>query len=386
MRIEEENRAEKHREARIDKGGDGEQVIAQRSELARKIAAHIQIEGDQVTPVPGLVLFRRTALTNCYSATYEPSMIIYGQGQKHVNVGGTAYVCDESTLQLTSVDMPVISQVTQASQEKPILALILKLDMASVREILSQEEFLSSDVCAGTRGMAIGKSTPELLSSCIRLLDLLNTPRDIPFLAGLMQREIVYRLLRSSLGKHLRAIATLGEQSNRTAKAVVWLKENFSKPLRVEDLAAVAKMSVSTFHQHFRTLTQMSPLQYQKRMRLHMARVRMMTEGLDAASAAFEVGYESATQFNRELQPGHIHAHSAQTDNSNLHGFPPQLQLALTQKPALARGLSNQIRNSLLLFLFQRGANGAAERLMNDVRLIIQLQIAHGSVQVPGHP
>ena len=125
MRIEEENRAEKHREARIDKGGDGEQVIAQRSELARKIAAHIELEGDQITLVPGLVLFRRTALTSCYSATYEPSMIVYGQGQKHVNVGGTAYVCDESTLQLTSVDMPVISQVTQASQEKPILALIL---------------------------------------------------------------------------------------------------------------------------------------------------------------------------------------------------------------------------------------------------------------------
>jgi AraC-like DNA-binding protein len=116
-----------------------------------------------------------------------------------------------------------------------------------------------------------------------------------------MQREIVYRLLRSSLGKHLRAIATLGEQSNRTAKAVVWLKENFSKPLRVEELAGVAKMSVSTFHQHFRTLTQMSPLQYQKRMRLHVARVRM-TEGLDAASAAFEVGYESASQFNREYR------------------------------------------------------------------------------------
>jgi AraC-like DNA-binding protein len=230
-------------------------------------------------------------------------MIVYGQGQKHVNIGGTVYVCDESTLQLTSVDMPVISQVTQASPEKPILALIIKLDMASVREILSQEQFPSADVCAGTRGMAIGKSTSELLSSCIRLLDLLDTPRDIPFLAGLIQREIVYRLQRSPpLGKHLRAIATLGEQSNRRAKAVVWLKENFSKPLRVEDLAAVAKMSVSTFHQHFRTLTQMSPLQYQKRMRLHMARVRMMTEGLDAASAAFEVGYESATQFNREYR------------------------------------------------------------------------------------
>lgn len=302
MPIEASNRAEWPRELSRERVGDVDQAIALRSEVARKIAAHIQAEGDQVTPVPGLVLYRRTAPTSCYSATYEPSMIIYAQGEKHVNIGGTMYICDESTLQLTSIDMPVISQVTQASQQKPILALILKLDMASVREILSQEEFLSADVCAGTRGMAIGKSTPELLSSCIRMLDLLDTPRDIPFLAGLVQREIVYRLLRSSLGKHLRAIATLGEQSNRTAKAVAWLKENYSKPLRVENLAAVAKMSVSTFHQHFRTLTQMSPLQYQKRMRLHIARVRMMTEGLDAASAAFEVGYESASQFNREYR------------------------------------------------------------------------------------
>ncbi|MGA2806796.1 MAG: AraC family transcriptional regulator N-terminal domain-containing protein, partial [Terracidiphilus sp.] len=187
------------------------------------------------------------------SAAYEPSLVVYAQGQKHVNIGGTAYVCDETTVQLTSVDMPVISQVTQASQEKPILAMILKLDMASVREILSHKELLSADVCAGTRGMATAKSTPELLSSCIGLLDLLDTPRDLPFLAGLMQREIVHRLLRSSLGKHLRAIATLGEQSNRTARAVIWLKENFSKPLRVEDLAAVAKMSESTFHQHYWT-------------------------------------------------------------------------------------------------------------------------------------
>jgi AraC-like DNA-binding protein len=273
-----------------------------RTELARKIAAHIQVEGDQVTSIPGLILFRRTHLTSCYSATYEPSLIVYGQGQKHVNVGGTIYVCDESTFQLTSVDMPVISQVTQASPEKPVLALILKLEMSAVREIVSQDEFFSPDVCAGTRGMAIDKTTPELLSSCMRLLDLLNTPRDIPFLGGMMQREIVYRVLRSSLGKYLRAIATLGDQSNRTARAVVWLKENFARPLRVEDLASVAKMSVSTFHQHFRTLTQMSPLQYQKRMRLHIARVRMMTEGLDAASAAYEVEYESASQFNREYR------------------------------------------------------------------------------------
>jgi AraC-like DNA-binding protein len=171
-----------------------------------------------------------------------------------------------------------------------------------VREILSQEEFLAPEVCAGTRGMAIGKTSPELLSSCMRLLDLLDTPRDIPFLSSLMLREIIYRVLRSPLGKHLRAIATLGDQSNRTAKAVAWLKANYAKPLRVDELASVAQMGVSTFHHHFRSLTAMSPVQYQKRMRLHVARLRMLIEGMDAATAAFEVGYESASQFNREYR------------------------------------------------------------------------------------
>jgi AraC-like DNA-binding protein len=116
----------------------------------------------------------------------------------------------------------------------------------------------------------------------------------------LIQREIVYRLLRSPQGKHLRAIATLGEQSHRTAKAVEWLRMNYAKPLRVEELASMARMGVSTLHHQFRSLTAMSPLQYQKQLRLHVARERMLHAGLDAASAAFEVGYESASQFNRE--------------------------------------------------------------------------------------
>jgi AraC-like DNA-binding protein len=140
----------------------------------------------------------------------------------------------------------------------------------------------------------------ELLSACTRLVDLLDTPQDIPFLSSLIQREIVFRLLRSPQGKHLRAIATLGEQSHRTSKAVEWLRMNYAKPLRVEQLATMARMGVSTLHHQFRSLTAMSPLQYQKQLRLHVARERMLNDGLDAASAAFEVGYESASQFNRE--------------------------------------------------------------------------------------
>src|SRR5271169_2180494 len=148
--------------------------------------------------------------------------------------------------------------------------------------------------------MAVGVTSVELLGACIRLVDLLGTPHDIPFLSSLIQREIIYRLLRSPQGRHLRAIATLGEQSHRTAKAVEWLRANYSKPLRVEELAGRARMGVSTLHHQFRSLTAMSPLQYQKQLRLHVARERMLNEGLDAASAAFAVGYESASQFNRE--------------------------------------------------------------------------------------
>jgi AraC-like DNA-binding protein len=148
--------------------------------------------------------------------------------------------------------------------------------------------------------MAVGVSSSELLDACSRLVDLLDAPREIPFLGSLIQREIVFRLLCSPQGKHLRAIATLGEQSHRTAKAVEWLRMNYAKPLRVEELATMARMGVSTLHHQFRSLTAMSPLQYQKQLRLHVARERMLNEGLDAASAAFEVGYESASQFSRE--------------------------------------------------------------------------------------
>lgn len=148
----------------------------------------------------------------------------------------------------------------------------------------------------------IGKTTVDLLKPCGRLLDLLDTPQDIPFLSSLIQREVVYRLLQGSQGERLRAIATLGDQTNKTAKAIAWLRANYTKPLRLEELAEVARMGISTLHHHFRALTAMSPLQYQKQLRLVAARERMLVEGLDAASAAFEVGYESPSQFNREYK------------------------------------------------------------------------------------
>jgi AraC-like DNA-binding protein len=285
----------KHKGATADRS-----VVALRTELARKIANRALAEGDTVTEIPGLRLYRRSLTTACTSAAYEPSLVVFVQGKKRINVGKTTYICDGSKFLLTSVDLPVISQVIAATEKEPILGLLLKLEMPAVREILSQQEFHLREESADARGMAVGVTSLELLDACSRLVDLLDTPQDIPFLCGLIQREIVFRLLRSPQGKHLRAIATLGEQSHRTAKAVEWVRMNYAKPLRVEELATIARMGVSTLHHQFRSLTAMSPLQYQKQLRLHVARERMRNEGLDAASAAFEVGYESASQFSRE--------------------------------------------------------------------------------------
>ncbi len=285
----------KHKDASADQS-----VVAMRTELARKIADRAVAEGDTLTEIPSLRLYRRSAPTACTSAAYQPSLIVFVQGQKQINLGKATYLCDGSTFLLTSVDLPVVSQVITATEEQPILGLLLKLEMPLVREILSQQEFHRHQESTDARGMAVGVTSVELLDACSRLLDLLDAPQDIPFLSSLIQREVIYRLLRSPQGRHLRAIATLGEQSHRTSKAVEWLRTNYAKPLRVEELATMARMGVSTLHHQFRSLTAMSPLQYQKQLRLHVARERMLNDGLDAASAAFEVGYESASQFNRE--------------------------------------------------------------------------------------
>lgn len=272
------------------------------AELAVKISNSLGESGERATEVPGLMLYRCTAPTVPSPCNYEPSLLVIAQGRKRVNLGKTSYVFGQSRFLLTSLELPVVSQVITASEEAPYLAFFLKLDISTVRDILNTEEVPVPEAHSGTRGMAIGVTTAELVNSCCRMMDVLDAPQDIPFFGKLIQREIVYRLLQGSQGARLRAIATLGDQSHRTAKAVAWLRSNYEKPLRVEQLATIAGMSRSTLHQHFRALTAMSPLQFQKRLRLYAARQRMLTGELDAASAAFEVGYESPSQFNREYR------------------------------------------------------------------------------------
>lgn len=268
--------------------------------LAQRILTITGKPGEHPTPIPGLSLYHRTAPTPCYRASYEPGLSIFVQGRKRILLGDTEYLCDGSSFLLSSIDVPAQSQIIEASEKTPLLSIFLTLDLAAVRELLSRDDVPEAPIGSPRPGLAVGETTTGLLSAALRLLDLLDTPADIPFLSSLVQREILYRILRTPQAERLRAIATNGDLSQRTARAIAWLRANFAKPLRMEELAATARMGVSTLHHHFRALTTMSPLQYQKQIRLQTARQRMLMDGLDATTAAFEVGYESVSQFSRE--------------------------------------------------------------------------------------
>lgn len=271
-----------------------------RKGLGQRIARLTAGMGKIVTAVPGLMLIRHEAPTQQARYMHEPSLCLVAQGAKRVLLGKEVYTYDAYHFLITSVELPVISQVVEASQDKPFLGVVLKIDRQTIAEMLVQNEVSLPRTRPTERGMVVSEVTVPLLDAFLRLIDLLETPEDIPMLAPLVRREILYRLLVGEQGERLRQIGATETQGNHIAQAIDWLKEHFSQPLRVETLAEFAHMSPSTFHRHFRSVTSMSPLQFQKSLRLHEARRLMLSDRLDAASAAFQVGYESHSQFNRE--------------------------------------------------------------------------------------
>jgi AraC-like DNA-binding protein len=275
-------------------------LVEMRRSLAKRIEQLAAQPGEHPTAIPGLSLYYRTAPTPCFRASYEPGLTIFVQGRKRILLGGTEYRCDDSSFLLSSIDVPAQSQIIEASATVPLLSIFLRLDMPAVREVVSRDDLPETPASTHRQGIAVGTTTVGLLSAALRLLELLDTPEDIPFLGPLAHREILYRILRTPQGGRLRAISTSGDLGHRTARAISWLRANYAKPLHMEELASTARMGISTLHHQFRALTAMSPLQYQKQLRLQAARQRMLMDGLDATTAAYEVGYESVSQFTRE--------------------------------------------------------------------------------------
>ncbi|MGA7577103.1 MAG: AraC family transcriptional regulator [Desulfobaccales bacterium] len=288
--------------------------------LGKSIARWTDESDQLLTAIPGLSLFRRDEPTQPTSGMYEPSICLIAQGAKRVLLGDDTYVYDAHHFLITSVDLPTLWQIIKASRKKPCLGLMLKIDQGEISQLLVDSNLPPPRAQQSRRGMAVGEVTLPLLTAFQRLIDLLAESKDIPILAPIIQREISYRLLVGDQGARLRQLASAGSQSQQIARAIYWLKTNFIRPLRIDDLATQVNMSTSTFHHHFRALTAMSPLQYQKRLRLNEARRLMLTERLDATLAAFQVGYESPSQFSREY--------------SRLFGAPPLRDITSLRQPA----------------------------------------------------
>ncbi|HEY9071727.1 MAG TPA: AraC family transcriptional regulator [Candidatus Ozemobacteraceae bacterium] len=293
-----------------------------KSAIARWTEKQYRLE----TAIPGLAIFRYDEPTQPSGGMYEPSICLVVQGAKRAILGEDSYIYDKKHYLITSIDLPAIVQVLEASPKKPYLGLALKLDLKEVSQMMVDGSLPLPKQCQSSRGMATGEVTLPLLTAFQRLIELLDEPKDIPILAPLIQREICYRLLVGEQGMRLREIAMAGSLSRQISQAILWLRRNYTQPLHIGDLATHVSMSKSAFHHHFRALTAMSPLQYQKNLRLNEARRLMLTERLDATTAALQVGYESPSQFSREY--------------SRLFGAPPLRDvMSLRRQPSSGRTL-----------------------------------------------
>jgi len=278
--------------------------------LARAIGRFAQTDGDHNTAIPALTLHRRKAPTEPLHCIYNLGVGVVAQGGKQVMLAGESIDYGPGQSMVTTIDLPVVSHVTRASVREPFLGMMLTLDVPSIVQIAAELDWPQHRRDSTHRSLSIETLGEPLLDALVRLVKLLDEPALVSRLAPLIQQEIILRLLTGPHGPQLRRLVTTGAPSQQIAKVVAWLKQHFVKALRVDELADRAHMSPSTFRQHFRAITGLSPLQFQKQLRLQEARQLMLNQSLDAGSAAGLVGYESASQFSREY--------------SRLFGAPPQ--------------------------------------------------------------
>lgn len=278
--------------------------------IAKKIAIKIGSLEHLATEIDDLSFYREDTVSGCTICVIEPCVAIVVQGAKSMSLNAETYKYNRNNFLITSLDIPATMQILEANTVEPYLGLALKLDLSIVSELMLQMKQAPQVNKVTEYGIILGQTTPQLLDSLYRLVTLLDEPDSIPVIAPMIKREIYWRVLNSDQGTRLRQIVSAGSQSHRIARSIEWLKENYNQNMRVDDIAAIAQMSPSTFHQHFRQLTSMSPLQYQKYLRLTEARRLMLGENLDASKVAYQVGYESPSQFSREY--------------SRLFGSPPK--------------------------------------------------------------
>ncbi len=276
-------------------------LASQREELADIIGRHCRADGAQPTAVPGLTLFRGSACAGQTCAVMASVFAMMAQGAKRILVGDDAYDYDARHYLITSVDLPMFSRITHACATQPYLGLALNIDPLKIGELAAAMP-KNRPPEAVDRGIAVSLLDAEIQDAALRLARLLDRPADIAVLAPLIERELLYRLLTGALGERLRQAVASGSHCHQIVRAIAWLKTNLDQPVSIDQLAGLATMSKSSLHHHFKALTAMTPLQYQKQLRLHEARRLMLLADHDAASAAHRVGYESPSQFSREYR------------------------------------------------------------------------------------
>jgi AraC-like DNA-binding protein len=275
---------------------------AVREELAERIARAARRDGTVEAP-GGLRLLRASSPSPKDHGVSSPAFCVIAQGSKEVLLGDDCYRYDANRYLITAAALPIATRITEASEKRPYLGVVLGLDPALVGSVMVEAGHPAPREHAAVRAFDVSALDAGLLDAVVRLVGLLDAPADeARFLRPLVTREIVFRLLAGEQGDRLRQIAVLGGHSHRIARAIEWLREDFDRPLRIEDVARESGMSVSGFHHHFKAVTAMSPLQFQKRMRLQEARRLMLGEDLDAGSAGRRVGYSDASQFTREYK------------------------------------------------------------------------------------
>lgn len=270
------------------------------AELIRLIDKFSNGDGIHLTAMPGVKCIKAAVSSMKIPVVYEPSICLIVQGAKEVMLGDEVYRYSPSEFLVVSVDLPVTGQVVQASKEVPYLSLQIDLDLCEISELIPEINSYIEPPAPSSRGLFVGNTDVALEHSILRLIELLETPEDIPFLEPMVRREIYYRLLKGPYGHRMVQMAVHGGNMQRISQVIEFLKLNFDKAIGIAQMIDVANMSPSSFHAHFKEVTAMSPLQYQKRLRLLEARRMMLAEAVDASNAAYRVGYESPSQFSRE--------------------------------------------------------------------------------------